>query len=269
MRDRLADRLSRAPNSCWPCSAPMIATRRDLRLVVPVEDAGRTRARWCGSSWYCGSMPCTPSGGGVVGALHLHAAAVDLGADVGDQRATRAAIARASSTVRRMTRPARSPPACMLVRPPQTMPMFLPSSRAPSSLPRRKPSPVADSTTTDDRRPTGSRTSSGSCAACWRAGSRATGGWLRASAHCPELTATAAAGRGRRLCTPETISVRVPLPTPSFTGDACGGRRRRRGRRPRRTAFLLRVVGRPPPRARSARSGAPRGRSRRWPSCWP
>ena len=60
-----------------------------------------------------------------------------------------AAIARASSTVNRITRPARSPPACMLVRPPQMMPMFLPSSRRTLSFPCRKPSPVADRTTTE------------------------------------------------------------------------------------------------------------------------
>ena len=48
-----------------------------------------------------------------------------------------------------MTRPARSPPACRLVRPPQTMPMLLPNSRSTASLPRRNPSPIADSTTID------------------------------------------------------------------------------------------------------------------------
>ena len=48
-----------------------------------------------------------------------------------------------------MTRPARSPPACMLVRPPQTMPMFLPSSRRTFSFPCWNPSPIADRTTTD------------------------------------------------------------------------------------------------------------------------
>src|SRR5205814_6815115 len=41
------------------------------------------------------------------------------------------------------------PPAGRLVRPPQTIPMFFPSSRSTLSLPRRKPSPVADSTTTE------------------------------------------------------------------------------------------------------------------------
>jgi hypothetical protein len=35
-------------------------------------------------------------------------------------------------------------PACRLVRPPHTIPMFLPSSRRTLSLPRRKPSPVAE-----------------------------------------------------------------------------------------------------------------------------
>src|SRR4051794_22909274 len=37
----------------------------------------------------------------------------------------------------------------MLVRPPHTIPIFLPSSRSTLSLPRRNPSPVADSTTTE------------------------------------------------------------------------------------------------------------------------
>ena len=60
-----------------------------------------------------------------------------------------AAMARASSSVSWIWRPARSPPACRLVRPPQTIPMFFPSSRSTLSLPRRKPSPVADSTTTE------------------------------------------------------------------------------------------------------------------------
>src|SRR6185295_5404255 len=60
-----------------------------------------------------------------------------------------AAIARASSSVSTIWRPARSPPAWRLVRPPQTIPMFFPSSRSTLSLPRRKPSPVAESTTTE------------------------------------------------------------------------------------------------------------------------
>src|SRR5258705_3970141 len=54
-----------------------------------------------------------------------------------------------SFTVRRMSRPARSPPACIPVRAPQTMAMFFPSSCRTFSLPRRKPSPVADRMTTE------------------------------------------------------------------------------------------------------------------------
>ena len=58
-------------------------------------------------------------------------------------------MACASSAVRKIWRPARSPPACLLVRPPQTIPMFLPSSRSTCSLPCRNPSPVADRMTTE------------------------------------------------------------------------------------------------------------------------
>src|SRR4051812_36015961 len=57
--------------------------------------------------------------------------------------------ARASSSVRYTSRPARSPPACRLVRPPQTMPMFFPSSRSVFSLPCWNPSPMAERMTTD------------------------------------------------------------------------------------------------------------------------
>src|SRR6185436_3229987 len=57
--------------------------------------------------------------------------------------------ARTSSTVRKIMRPARSPPACVLVRAPHTIAMFLPSSISTLSLPRRKPSPVAERMTTE------------------------------------------------------------------------------------------------------------------------
>ncbi len=60
-----------------------------------------------------------------------------------------ALTARASSTVSMMRRPARSPPACLVVRDPQTMLMLRPNSRSTASLPRRKPSPIAESTTID------------------------------------------------------------------------------------------------------------------------
>ena len=48
--------------------------------------------------------------------------------------------------VRRMTRPARMPPAWSDVRPLRMMTMFLPSSSSTFWLPRAKPSPTADST---------------------------------------------------------------------------------------------------------------------------
>src|SRR5262245_53610219 len=57
--------------------------------------------------------------------------------------------ARASSTVRKIRRPARSPPACIAVRPPKTIATFLPSSSSTCWLPRRKPSPVAARMTTE------------------------------------------------------------------------------------------------------------------------
>src|SRR5918993_4880306 len=60
-----------------------------------------------------------------------------------------ALMARASSAVSVTSRPARSPPACSVVRDPHTMLMFLPNSRSTASLPRWKPSPKAESTTID------------------------------------------------------------------------------------------------------------------------
>src|SRR6185503_17472248 len=54
-----------------------------------------------------------------------------------------------SSTVSMTWRPARSPPACIPVRAPHTMAMFRPSSISTLSLPRRKPSPVAERMTTE------------------------------------------------------------------------------------------------------------------------
>src|SRR5882762_5101280 len=55
--------------------------------------------------------------------------------------------ARTSANSRRMMRPARSPPACILVRPLRMMRMFWPNSFRTLMLPRWKPSPSADKIT--------------------------------------------------------------------------------------------------------------------------
>src|SRR5688572_8176362 len=138
---------SRVPNSCVAASAPMSATRR-----APVSSLNRSDRPVSMSSvrmfWYCGSMPCTVKAAALNRLLTWTAprcSAALTTAIMPDSRSS----ARASAVVRKTRRPARSPPACIDVRPPQTMTTFLPSSSSTCWLPRRKPSPVADNTTTE------------------------------------------------------------------------------------------------------------------------
>src|SRR6267378_3234048 len=143
----VSPRMFRLPNSCSAISKPTIATRDTCSssCQVKLRPYSSSIVRM---SWYCGSMPVTRAAAALYALFTFTAPRSISGlttAIIDDS----AAIARASSSVRRTSRPARSPPACRLVRPPQTMPMFFPSSRSTLSLPRRNPSPVADRTTTE------------------------------------------------------------------------------------------------------------------------
>ena len=196
-------------------------------------------------SWYCGSMPCTLRRRGVVAALHLHAAALQLRADHRHHPRLAPRSRARRRAVRQMRRPARSPPACMLVRPPQTMPMFLPELAqhvlvaAPEALAGRRQDDDRDHAPQDAEHRqeaaqlVGAQVLERPDEGFAHGVTRLSDGELQSRlARQDDLVALLQAARGP--------AIFVPLPTPTLTGDLAAAGLRAGVERPRRTRCAAR-----------------------------